>query len=187
MQLGGIANNFISKSIKKTNAMKRRRKMQITSTNEKKMFFSPKTKKSSKDSVINKKQFTQNIVKGVLLSKNRGSYLQYRFNSPQPNGESLMILPSFDRGRRKISKMGGIDHMFGKSRQVPIMNVSKNITKTTHSRRFTSTSPVTVPKLRANLQKTRWKVWNVQQKWYYLFNDPIGKRSVRRHPRGKKP
>jgi len=154
MQLGGIANNFISKSIKKTNAMKRRRKMQITSTNEKKMFFSPKTKKSSKDSVINKKQFTQNIVKGVLLSKNRGSYLQYRFNSPQPNGESLMILPSFDRGRRKISKMGGIDHMFGKSRQVPIMNVTKNISKTSHSRRFTSTSPVTVPKLRANLQKT---------------------------------
>ena len=53
-------------------------------------------------------------MKGVL-SPSRGSYLQQnRFQSPQPQMGQFIMLPSFDkdRGRRKISKMGGLASMF---------------------------------------------------------------------------
>ena len=55
-------------------------------------------------------------MQGVLGQGRRGSYLHNRFKSPQPEMTNFINLPSFeaDRGRRKISKMGGLQMMFSR-------------------------------------------------------------------------
>lgn len=65
--------------------------------------------KERKDAII-RKAFINKVMKGVLGQGSRGCYLQNRFKSPQPQADNLIMLPSFDgdRGRRKISKMGGL-------------------------------------------------------------------------------
>lgn len=64
------------------------------------------------------------------------------------------MLPSFDRGRRKISKMGG--EQFSFSNAIPrIASASPQVEiNNLKSRRFTSTSPATNNKMISNIIKT---------------------------------
>lgn len=100
-------------------------------------------------------------MKGVL-GQSRGSYLQ-RLQSPQPESKMLITLPEFDRGRRKISKMGGIATMFSASRVKERSDSSKKVIQKPigHNRRFTSVSPN--PKMRVAAQITKKMTYNMNK------------------------
>lgn len=127
-------------------------------------------KKKSKDTVT-KRQLVERIMKGVLQANSRGSYLRNRFNSPQPQ-DNYIMLPSFekDRGRRKISKMGGVSYMFSANNlqqlispksKVPLQKRIKN------ARRLTSVSPRAYVAIKTPLSKKQTmgiKKFNVLEK-----------------------
>lgn len=75
--------------------------------------LSPKQARIS-NVLVNKHNFIKKVMKGVLSPK-RTSYLQQnRYFSPQPSDIRYINAPNFqsDRGRRKISKLGGTKGSF---------------------------------------------------------------------------
>jgi hypothetical protein len=110
---------------------------------ENRTYVNPK-QKISKDS-INKRLLVERIMKGVLQANSRGSYLKNRFNSPQPQDNHIM-LPSFekDRGKRKISKMGGFGGVFSANNLQQLISPKPKVPlqkRIIDSRRLSSISP----------------------------------------------
>jgi hypothetical protein len=142
------------KSGKKYKVIKRGNKLQIISNFEGRLVKNTSLKKNPKEVLsVGKQQRIRKLVKGVLSNNRRESYLQNRFQSPQPRDQNFIMLPDFDRGKRKISKMGGIGLMFANNLMNQIKQSDKKNMKNFHSRRFTSTSPSNKFRLRAELQK----------------------------------
>lgn len=114
--------------------------------NSRRNIASPKPMKISKE-LMNRQSFIKKVMKGVL-SPGRMGYQANRFQSPQGMNVTFINLPSFnsDRGRRKISKMGGLVRSFfssnssqGSTTKVNskvTANVKTNRQKIKNSRRF---------------------------------------------------
>lgn len=145
-----ILTSSLNKSLKRPlQNLRKHRKLQLSFKDKNRTFSKPTSKKSSKDA-INRSQFIAKLMKGVL-NPSRGSYLQHRFNSPQPEPDSFIMLPSFDRGKRKISKMGG--SMFSAISSNRIAASMSGVQRRDQSRRLTSTSPKPHVKLHTPLMK----------------------------------
>ena len=106
------------------------------------------------------------MMPGVLSSNNS---FNRRYRSPQYTAKNFIMPPSFDRGRRKISKMGGTQLNF--SGLMPkISPTSPQVeTQNMRSRRFTSKSPAPKPNMIANLSKTNTLNLDEEEK----FNNEI--------------
>lgn len=155
-ELSKISGMFIQKDkpVKKYKVVKRGNKLQIISNVEGRISKKQSLKKVSKETSVAGKQLRiRKLIKGVLSNNRRESYLQSRFQSPQPRDQNFIMLPVFDRGKRKISKMGGIGLMFGNNLMKQVMQNDKKTMSNMHSRRFTSTSPSNKFRLQAELQK----------------------------------
>lgn len=80
------------------------------------------------------------MMQGVI-SPTKAALNRQRFRSPQYQLEDFIKLPSFDRGRRKISKMGGVQINYSGVKPKPAGLSPNIISRKEKSRRFTSTSP----------------------------------------------
>ena len=77
-----------------------------------------------------------------VLSPTKGVFNRQRFKSPQYQLDNFIKLPSFDRGRRKISKMGGIQvNYYSGVKQKPVAMSPNLKSRKDKTRRLTSTSP----------------------------------------------
>ncbi|CAI2360343.1 unnamed protein product [Moneuplotes crassus] len=126
--------------------------------NSKKNMVNPHREKLSKD-MINKKDLIHRIRKGVLSPGKMGIF-QTRYKSPQIKDINYITMPNFkvDRGRRKISKMGGLQTMFqfdnsnqGSSTRVPQnLHLNRTLNKQRDTRRLTNFGPSPTRKMVIN-------------------------------------
>lgn len=87
-------------------------------------------------------------------SLNQVNSFTRRYKSPQYKSKNYIMLPSFDRGRRKISKMGGEQFSFTNTLPVFASTSPQGEMGNPKSRRFTSTSPGANNKMISNIMKT---------------------------------
>jgi len=80
------------------------------------------------------------------------SFLYNRITQGPPQ-KHCINLPKFDRGRRKISKMGGIPSMFVSFRSKNISNSLATKEGIMNDRRFTSASPTVTNKFNTPIMK----------------------------------